>query len=72
MRIGIPIDNGILCPHFGRCDEFALVDVDETRQIIRQIQITHAPEHEPGVRPRWLIQNGVKIAIVGGIGERAR
>ena len=72
MRIGIPVENGFLCSHFGRCDEFALVDVDETRLTIRSLQYSRAPEHEPGVRPRWLIQNGVKVAIVGGIGLRAQ
>lgn len=72
MRIGIPVENGILCCHFGRCEAFALIDVDETRLSIRSLQYSRAPEHEPGVRPRWLIQNGVKVAIVGGIGIRAQ
>lgn len=72
MRIGIPVENGILCVHFGRCAEFALIDVDETRLVIRNIMTSQAPEHEPGVRPRWMIQNGVKVAIVNGIGTRAR
>lgn len=30
MKIAIPMAGGQLCMHFGHCEQFALVDVDET------------------------------------------
>ncbi len=30
-----------------------------------------APEHEPGLLPRWLAQKGVGVVIAGGMGRRA-
>ena len=33
MKIAIPLANGQLAMHFGHCEQFALIDVDEaTRQ----------------------------------------
>ncbi len=72
MRIAIPITEGRLCPHFGHCEEFALVDVDEfNKQIIRRHTIT-APPHQPGMLPRWLREHGADLIIAGGMGMRAQ
>ena len=71
MRIAIPLDNGCLNGHFGGSREFAIVEVDpDTRATLRKETLA-APEHQPGVFPRWLGGLGVEIVIVGGIGQRA-
>lgn len=71
VRIAIPVTNGRLHSHFGGCGEFALVDADaETRAVIAT-QTLPAPPHAPGVFPRWLREQGAKVVIVGGIGQRA-
>lgn len=71
MKIGIPIENGRLHGHFGGCREFALVEVDTDQKKILNIETLPAPEHQPGLFPRWLRERGVNVVIAGGIGERA-
>ncbi|RCK81073.1 MAG: Dinitrogenase iron-molybdenum cofactor biosynthesis [Candidatus Ozemobacter sibiricus] len=72
MIIAIPVANQVLSGHFGHCDEFAFIEVDDqTRKIIKE-QREQPPEHQPGVLPTWLIQHRTTVAIVGGMGTRAR
>jgi len=71
MKIAIPHDNGRLHGHFGGCREFALVEVDPQNQATLRTEILPAPEHQPGVFPRWLREQGVELVIAGGIGRRA-
>jgi len=72
MRYAIPVSNGILSPHFGHCEQFAFIDVDEVSKKIKQRQFEPAPAHEPGLLPRWLAEKGVHVVIAGGMGARAR
>jgi len=70
MRIAIPIAGGTLCPHFGHCEQFAIVDVDQG-EILRTAYET-PPPHEPGVLPAWLHRLGVNTIVCGGMGMRAQ
>jgi predicted Fe-Mo cluster-binding NifX family protein len=72
MRIAIPISNGKLSAHFGHCEEFTLVDVNEQTKEIANIAKLQPPAHEPGVLPKWLGEQRVDVIIAGGIGQRAR
>jgi len=72
MKIAIPIAEGKLCMHFGHCEQFALLDVDEKAKKITGKQLLTPPAHEPGVLPRWLHQQGASIIIAGGMGSRAQ
>jgi predicted Fe-Mo cluster-binding NifX family protein len=72
MKIAIPVSDGRLCPHFGHCQQFALIDVDETTQQPRQATFLTPPPHEPGVLPRWLHEQGAEVIIAGGMGQRAQ
>jgi predicted Fe-Mo cluster-binding NifX family protein len=72
MRIAIPLAEGRLSMHFGHCQEFAIIDVDEGRKTIGQSERTEAPGHQPGVLPRWLAEKGVNLVIAGGMGARAQ
>ncbi len=69
MKFAIPLAGGKLTAHFGHCQEFALVDV-ENDQIMGQETLI-PPPHEPGVLPRWLNEKGVNVIIAGGMGQRA-
>ncbi len=71
MRIAIPVANGMLCPHFGHCDQFAVLDMDERGNVISRRDET-PPPHEPGVLPSWLHSLGVEHVIAGGMGSRAQ
>lgn len=68
-RIAIPLENGILCAHFGHCEKFAIVDV-EGKKIMDYRELT-PPEHVPGLYPRWVAELGVTDVIAGGMGQQA-
>jgi len=72
MRIAIPVIQGKLSLHFGHCDDFAIADVDEENKQISEITTSHAPSHEPGALPRWLVEQKVDIIIAAGMGKRAQ
>ena len=72
MRIAIPMANGQLAMHFGHCEAFALIDVDPEKKEILNKEIVEAPEHQPGLLPRWLAEKGAKKIIAGGMGQRAQ
>lgn len=72
MKIAIPLANGRLAMHFGHCEQFALVDVDETTRQHRGTVVLSAPPHEPGLLPRWLHEQGADVVIAGGMGQRAQ
>jgi predicted Fe-Mo cluster-binding NifX family protein len=71
MKLAIPVLDSLLYPHFGRCSELAIVEVDMTSKAILSKQILAAPKHEPGKLPQWLKSHGVNVVITGGIGARA-
>jgi ATP-binding protein involved in chromosome partitioning len=72
MRIAVPVANGRLSMHFGHCETFALVDVDPQSKTILKQETLAAPEHEPGLLPRWLAERGAQVIIAGGMGQRAQ
>ncbi|QTA93548.1 Dinitrogenase iron-molybdenum cofactor domain-containing protein [Desulfonema magnum] len=69
MKFAVPLANGKLTAHFGHCQEFALIDVEEND--IKNKEIVIPPPHEPGVLPKWLHDQGADVIIAGGMGQRA-
>lgn len=67
--IAIPLENGILCAHFGHCEKFAIVTV-KNNEIVDIKEVT-PPEHVPGLYPKWIAQFGVTDVIAGGMGQKA-
>jgi ATP-binding protein involved in chromosome partitioning len=72
MKIAIPVANEQLCMHFGHCETFAVLTVDEKTKTITGRQNLVPPPHEPGVLPRWLGEQKVNVIIAGGMGQRAQ
>jgi len=72
MRIAIPIAGSRLAMHFGHCREFAFYDVDPTSKTITNASAEAAPDHQPGLLPRWLADRNVDLIIAGGMGSRAQ
>ena len=68
-KIAIPLVNGNLCAHFGHCQQFSIIDI-ENDKIIKEELLT-PPPHEPGLLPAWLSEKGVTEIIAGGMGQRA-
>ncbi len=71
MKVAIPTIDGILCPHFGHCQKFAVLDVDPDKKSINRSEMLTPPPHEPGVLPAWLSRMGCNVIIAGGMGGRA-
>ena len=68
MKFAIPLAEGKLTAHFGHCQEFALVEVEDNQ--INSKETLVPPPHEPGVLPKWLHDQGANVIIAGGMGAR--
>jgi len=69
-KIAIPVEGGLLCAHFGHCEQFYFAEI-ENGKIVKEETIT-PPEHQPGVYPAWVKQQGATAVIAGGIGAKAK
>lgn len=70
MRIAIPTVQGRLSAHFGHCEQFTVVTIENGA--IQGSEALTPPAHEPGALPRWLHNLGVGVIIAGGMGRRAQ
>ena len=68
-RIAIPIEGNRLSAHFGHCQAFAFVDVEN--ETITKITVLDPPEHQPGTYPRFVAAQGATDVIGGGMGPQA-
>lgn len=72
MIIALPTVDNKLCMHFGHCEVFTFLKIDEeNKEIIETKQMT-PPPHEPGILPPWVAEQGAKIVIAGGMGVKAQ
>jgi predicted Fe-Mo cluster-binding NifX family protein len=67
--IAIPMENGVLCAHFGHCQQFAIVEVNGNT--IESVKEVTPPEHQPGLYPKWVAGFGTTDVIAGGMGQHA-
>jgi predicted Fe-Mo cluster-binding NifX family protein len=70
MRIAISTDGDYVSGHFGRCPEFTLLDIEDSKLIKREV--VKNPGHHPGFLPQFLKERDVSCIIAGGMGMRAR
>ena len=70
MKIAIPTLNEQVTAHFGHCEKFAIVEVEDEK-VVKEEFVT-PPVHQPGVYPRFLADLGVKVIIAGGMGQKAQ
>lgn len=69
MKVAFPVEDGIICPHFGHAPEFVFVELSNGVQVSKQSKIP--PAHEPGVLPQWIGDMGADVLVTGGLGARA-
>ena len=69
FKVAVPLAGGRLTNHFGHCEQFAILNVQNGE--IRDREEHTPPPHEPGVLPRWLGELQVNLIIAGGMGARA-
>lgn len=77
MRIAVSIDdpNGldsVVSPHFGRCPNYLLVDVQE-REVLKTEAVASPfyGQHQPGEVPGFINSFDVNVMLTGGMGRRA-
>ena len=69
MKTAISTDGDRVAPHFGRCEAYTIVEIEEATVVGRE----HIPNpgHEPGFLPGYLAERGVQCIVAGGMGPRA-
>ena len=70
MKVAVPTLNGELCMHFGHCQQFILIDIEDEK--IKNVESATPPPHAPGVLPAWLHEQGANVIIASGMGMRAQ
>ncbi len=70
MKIAFPLTQRKISAHFGHCEEFAVLTVEDGK-VVKEEYLT-PPEHEPGSHPKFLNEHGVTVVIAGGMGMRAQ
>ncbi len=70
MRIAFPTNDKVnVEEHFGHCEFFALVDVEDGKVVATNFE--KSPEHQPGVMPKFLGEKKATAIITGGMGAMA-
>ena len=72
MKIALPLAENQLSMHFGHCETFAFLEVDEVEKKIIKKELLTPPPHEPGILPTWIKKQDVDLVIAGGMGGRAQ
>ena len=72
MKYAVPVSGSMVATHFGHCEQFTLIDVDEAKNEIVRKEIIPSPGHQPGLLPVWLAEQGVSVIIASGMGSRAQ
>jgi predicted Fe-Mo cluster-binding NifX family protein len=70
MKIAIPVAEGTICTHFGHCQQFCFLTIDNNK--ITGKEMLTPPPHEPGVLPRWIAEQKATLILAGGMGQRAQ
>lgn len=63
--VAIPTNKNHLCEHFGYCEKFAILEI-ENNSIREEIYVI-PPPYEPGLLPEWLASKGITHVIAEGI-----
>ncbi|MFZ5969309.1 MAG: NifB/NifX family molybdenum-iron cluster-binding protein [Bacillota bacterium] len=70
MRIAIASEGNMVSEHFGHCEGFEVVDVNENE--VKNRIFLENPGHKPGFLPVYLAGEGVKMIVSGGMGATAQ
>ena len=70
MKIVIPTKNEKLCSHFGNCESFTFVEVDQKTNNIISIESKIPEEGISCQSASWISEQGANIVLVGGMGMR--
>jgi predicted Fe-Mo cluster-binding NifX family protein len=69
MKIAVASSDKNVAQHFGHCDGFYVVEVEDGKTV--DTKFHDNPGHKPGVLPRFLADLKVETIIAGGMGGAA-
>lgn len=70
LRVGFGTNDGVnVGDHFGHCANFVIFTIEDGNIVNKEMLA--APEHAPGVFPRFIAENKVDVVIIGTMGSRA-
>ena len=70
MKIAIPTTEGKLCAHFGHCETFTLIEVDEEKNEILSMKTDEPEEGVSCQCASWIAEKGVNLVLAGGMGVK--
>jgi predicted Fe-Mo cluster-binding NifX family protein len=70
MKIAIATEGTNVFGHFGKCENFTLVDVENNEVKSKTVVSTLGNQH--GLLPAFLASHKVTVVIAGGMGEGAK
>lgn len=70
MKIAVATEENSVCAHFGKCENFTIVEVENS--IIKNKSIVNTEGNQHGLLPGFLASHGISVVIAGGMGEGAR
>ena len=70
MKIAIPTAGTKLCAHFGKCETFTFVDVDNETKEVLNVEAKAPDEGVSCQSAGWIASQGANIVIAGGMGGR--
>ncbi len=69
MKIAIATDGSFISEHFGQCQYFTILDIEDGKIIKKTLVDTTGYQH--GLLPTFLATYGVTVVIAGGMGHGA-
>lgn len=70
MKIAIPTEGTNVSGHFGKCENFTIVEVENSEVKSNTVVSTLGNQH--GLLPAFLVSHHVDVVIAGGMGDGAR
>lgn len=70
MKIAIATEGTNVSGHFGKCENFTMVEVENSEVKNKDIVNTMGNQH--GLLPAFLASHNVNVVIAGGMGDGAR
>lgn len=70
MKIAIATEGTYVSGHFGKCENFTVVEIENSEVKSKTIINTEGNQH--GLLPAFLASHGVNLVVAGGMGEGAR
>ncbi len=70
MKIAIATEGADVSSHFGKCENFTVLEVEDS--IVKSKSIINTAGNQHGLLPGFLASKNVGLVIVGGMGEGAR